>query len=152
MNISKAQLRKVYTLIRQQHLGEMKESLVAQFTNGRTTHVSEMTATEVSHLINALVKDDPDTRMRNKVLAICHNMGWLMPGMHELNRLVVDRFLERRGVVKKALYNLRGGELVRVINQLEMIQKKNELQQFGKTVLDEALLELGIDKSTGKRV
>jgi hypothetical protein len=149
-NISNAQLKKVWTLIRQQHLGEIKESLVMQFTNSRTTHVREMTVTEVSHLITALVKDDPDTRMRNKVIAICHGMGWLMPGMHELNRLIIDRFLEKRGVVKKPLSKLRGGELVKVVSQFEQMQKKEELRKFGKTVVDELLLELNIDKETGK--
>ncbi len=144
------QIKKISTLISRQHLSEMKDALVDQFTSGRTTSRKQMYINEAADLIQYLVKDDPSTKMRNKVFAVAHSMKWLYPKMHEVNRMIIDRFLERRGAVKKPISQMNEKELVLVVTQFVSMQNKAELRTFGETVLDEVLAELGIDKATGR--
>lgn len=146
------QIKKISTLITQQGLTtDIKESLVFQFTNGRATSRSDMSVSEAADLIQFLVKDDPSTKMRNKVFAIAHALGWLYKGLHELNRMIIDRFLEIRGVVKKPLAKMDRAELAKVVTQFELIQQKFELKSFNDTAISQILEELGIDRETGKR-
>ncbi len=148
--ITPDQIKKISTLITRQHLTEMKDSLVSQYTNGRTNSRKEMYLSEAADLIQFLVKDDPSTKMRNKIFAICHDMGWLYRGLHDVNRMIIDRFLEKRGTVKAPLARLDKNELAKVVTQFELMQRKAELRSFGETVLKEVLIELGIDKATGR--
>jgi hypothetical protein len=144
------QIKKISTLITRQHLTEMKDTLVFQFTNGHTTSRKDMTIAEAAELIQYLVKDDPSTKMRNKIFAIAHDMKWLYPKMHDVNRMIIDRFLEKRGAVKKPIAQMDEKELQLIVTQFVSMQNKAELFKFGKTVVDEVLKELGIDKATGR--
>lgn len=142
------QIRKISTLITQQGLSnEIKESLVFQFTSGRETSRSRMTKLEAAELIQFLVKDDPCTKMRNKVFAIAHDLNWLYKDMHEINRLIIDRFLERRGAIKKPLNRMNKPELIEVVNQFEKIRQKEELRSFNEGVIGQILKELKIERS-----
>lgn len=143
-----AQVRKISTLISQQHFTvELKESLVHQFTNGRTKSRKDMSIAEAALLIRFLSKDDPCTKMRNKVFAICHDLGWLYKGMHELNLLIINRFLMRRGAIKKELQRMNREELQLVVSQFQRIDAKAFDGE-----LNEVLSELGINRATGKKL
>lgn len=147
--LSKRQLTFIWTQIRQQHLEEMKEMLVSQFTNGKTVHIKEMSYYEARDLINHLVKTDAATRMRQKVYAIAMKMGWLMPGMKEYNEAVLDKFLLERGAVKKRLAQMDKADLVKVVTQFDMIKEHDQHQDF-KDKLKDDLAELGISMSKPK--
>jgi hypothetical protein len=149
-SITPDQIKKISTLISRQNLGDFKDTLVDQFTGGRTTSRKQMFINEATDLIQFLIKDDPCTKMRNKVFAIAHNMKWLYKGMHDLNRMIIDRFLLKRGAVKKPIAKMNEKELVLVVTQFVSMQNKEELRAFGETVLAEVLSELNIDKATGR--
>lgn len=65
-----------------------KEEAVLSFTDGRTTHLTEMTSGEFSSLINMLQGETPKDRMTKKILSMAHEMGWETPdGKADISRI-----------------------------------------------------------------
>jgi len=71
-----AQIKYVRGLLARNGISEMKEELVSQYTEGRTTHLSDMTYQETQLLINNLKGDDKRGRMVRKMLSMAHEMLW----------------------------------------------------------------------------
>jgi hypothetical protein len=59
-----------------------KDELVHEFTNGRTTRLSEMYETEAINLNKYLKGEFSDVldRKRKRVIAQCRECGWVLPG------------------------------------------------------------------------
>lgn len=57
-------------------LHDQKEELVHQYTDGRTTHLTDMTHEETQAIIKSLRGDDPKEAMCNKILSLAHDMQW----------------------------------------------------------------------------
>jgi hypothetical protein len=121
-----------------------KETLVLAFTDGRTEHISQMDYSEAERLlqyINYLNKPASATpqnnpaadRMRKKILAHCHQMGWyvrneqgqlvLKNGKPQLDFGRIDHFCTGRGKFKKPLQRHTPAELRTLLYQFEMLLK-----------------------------
>lgn len=72
-----------------------KEQLVRDFTNNRTTHLSEMTQPETQLLIRALGGgiESPKDKMVRKILSMAHEMGWEehTPGANGKRKVDMER-------------------------------------------------------------
>lgn len=119
---------------------EVKQQLVFNHTQGRTTSTKEMQINECQALINYLnhlqkniveVKEvpapvkliTPEQKMRRKVLSICHEMGWRLPsGKIDINR--VNAFCLNHSTLKKELNAHTAKELPKLISQFEQLLKK----------------------------
>jgi uncharacterized protein YqeY len=73
------QIKYVRALLSRHGLTEQKDEVAMEFTEGRTTHLSEMTYAETAALIKAL-DENPRTAQVNKILSMAHEMGWELPG------------------------------------------------------------------------
>lgn len=126
-------------------LAHEKETLVLAFTDGRTEHISDMSYSEAERLlqyINYLNKPATATapnknaaadRMRKKILAHCHQMGWyvrneqgqliLKNGKPQLDFGRIDNFCISRGKYKKPLQRHTQAELPTLLYQFEMLLK-----------------------------
>ncbi|MDW8420126.1 MAG: hypothetical protein RML37_12015 [Chitinophagales bacterium] len=122
-----------------------KAELVYGFTEGRTEHSSEMYEQEAQQLIGWLrshfndpaapPQRDAADRMRKKVMAICHTMGWyqrdaegnlvLRNGQPVLDWQRIDAFCTQRTQPKKPLRELTASELPSVITSFERLLKSD---------------------------
>lgn len=131
-----------------QHKGE----LVNGFTSGRTIHSSEMMEFEAINMIKWLKEqlpyhaaatsssqrgqgEDKADRMRKKILAICHTLGWylrnedgslkLQQGKPQLDFARINAFCTERTQHKKPLQQLSAAELPSVITSFERLLKSD---------------------------
>lgn len=111
---------------------DKKALIVSGFTEGRTEHSSEMTQQEAFEMIDHLVKlkpqvieDDPDNRMRRKIISIAYEMKWAKPGQWATALLGIDNFCKgEHGIYKKELQEHTHDELVKVVSQFGQLYKK----------------------------
>ena len=110
-----------------------KEDMVYSFTGGRTDRSRLMTDDEARAMIAHLqsLADDKANRMRRKIFAICHTLGWYMRDKnHELilnnGRPVIDTdridaFCLQRGPFKKPLQEHTAKELTTLVTVFERL-------------------------------
>lgn len=125
----------------------MKEDLVLQFTEGRTSHVSSMHLDEFQGLIKTLKVSDPCERMRRKVWALAYSLKWIYQGNEEeqkMNAAKLNAFFRSRGVVKKELGKMNRAELVKTVSQMEEIKRKGIIHDL-KSILNEVGIASDID-------
>lgn len=122
---------------------EMKEGLVRQFTQGRESSSAEMTIPECQSMINHLnhlsrnsvevvpaaapqkYKSSED-RMRAKVIAMCHQLGWKKPnGKIDMDR--VNGYCLKHTNIKKPLNEYPKRHLYKLITQIDYM-----LQEYSK--------------------
>lgn len=143
--ITRQQKTLFYTLISNNGLREMKDDLVLQYSEGRTSHVSELSQSEFQALIKTLQSSDPTVRMRRKLFAIAYSLGWLVKDADEAERKVntaaLNLFFKHKGVVKKEVGKMNRAELARAISQLEKIREKDVLNDLN-SILSEAGIEI----------
>jgi len=151
--ITPAQNRKLHFLLsRQPGLMDSKREFISNFTDGRTDSARRLTRREAAKIINALQVEDPCGKMIRKIYAICYSMEWIFD--HEgdenekrMNRAVIDGFLKKRGIYKKALQDYTCNELPLLVSQFESIERHSkesaERQEISKEI-DAILDELGI--------
>ena len=140
VKISKDQKTLFYTLIQNNGLREHKEDMVLQYTDGRTSHVSDMTQEEFTALIKVLKESDPADRMRKKIWAIAYDLKWIYPGdatEMKMNAAKLNAFFRTRGVVKKELFKMSKVELTKAVSQMENIKRKGIIHDL-KSILEEA--------------
>jgi hypothetical protein len=79
--MTKGQIGYVRGLLAQNKLDEEdKEALVLEYTEGRTTHLRDMTQPETQALIKALGGgNSPGDKMRRKILSMAHDLDWQLP-------------------------------------------------------------------------
>ncbi len=133
--ITKQQIQMAQVLITKNGLRDNKESIVQQFTQGRTISVKEMTLQEGKELIRWLVTHDPNQNMRKKVFSIAYDIEMIWGDSEadrKMNAIKIDNFLLARGAVKKKLTDCTREELVKIVNQFTMMRKHNEYTAAGK--------------------
>lgn len=124
--------RQLHLLLNRAGVMPNKADLVHSFTEGRTEHSSEMQEWEALNLINHLrTEDESAQRMRRKVLAICHTLGWYK--RNEQNKLVeqdgrpvldmerINNFCLTRGPFKKKLQKHTTKELTTLVTVFEKL-------------------------------
>lgn len=117
-----------------------KAELVHGFTEGRTTSSTELLEYEALNLIGFLDqqfkeagKPDKADRMRKKVLALCHTMGWyqrdangqlvMKQGRAQLDYKRIDAFCTERGPYHKPLQQHTAAELTKLVTVFERLSK-----------------------------
>jgi len=123
------QLKAIYTLLKKNHIGDEKESIVSAFTANRTKHVSEMYGKEAAALIGHLksldVTDVRSEKMRNKILSMAHEMNWRIKGTEKVNMEHVNNWCKTYGYGKKSLDEYQYNELPRLVTQFEEVYKSH---------------------------
>jgi hypothetical protein len=117
---------------------EHKAELVLSFTDGRTERSSEMTYAECQSFIQwcqSQLREEEDKcqRMRRKILAICHELGWykrdtggqlyMHLGRPVLDFVRIDAFCVERGNAHKPLQHHTSGELTTLVTIFERVLK-----------------------------
>ncbi|MGQ0738376.1 MAG: hypothetical protein ACT4OJ_04885 [Bacteroidota bacterium] len=79
-DITKPQIAGIHTALRVRKMHEQKNSLVYQYTNGRTESVAAMTFTEAHELLKMLnnqktEKKEPREKMIRSIIAMAREMG-----------------------------------------------------------------------------
>ncbi|MBT1702938.1 hypothetical protein [Chryseosolibacter indicus] len=125
-----AQIKKIYTLLGKHGLRDQKDSIVLSFSAGKTTKVSRMSFNEAAALIGHLVSLDPEensiSKMRNKILAMAHEMNWTKVtgnGVHALDIEHVNNWCISKGYLKKKLDDYTYSELPKLVSQFEEVYK-----------------------------
>lgn len=115
-----AQKAKIHVLLGQQNLLIRKAQIVASFSNGRTESTKELSMEEAKALIQWLVKNDPDEKMRSKVFALAYEAGIIYGNTSAdkaINSVKLNEFLHKRGTVKKDLSKMNHEELIKTVSQ-----------------------------------
>ncbi len=110
--------------------GADKETLVLQFTNGRTTHLHLMTATEYGSMCNEMERvAGYDKRreawrqeMRRKRSAVLHQMQLL--GVDTADWGKVDSYCLDKRIAGKAFRDIDGDGLDALLTKLHAIRRK----------------------------
>lgn len=108
-----------------------KEELVLQFTDGRTTHLTEMKAEEYMQMIGALEEASEPSRAELK--------RWRSSALLRIGRLGIstidnwdgiNAFVSSKKIAGKPFYELKVPELQQLVRKLEAIEKKGGLKSI----------------------
>jgi len=116
------------------NLQEMKDALVLQFTENRTTHSSEMQLHEMRALLTHLQGNNNDkfniTRadhMRRRIFSMCYSLGWTvvdpLTGKQKADSERLKNWLLKYGYKHKELADYEYWELPRLVTQFENMLK-----------------------------
>lgn len=113
----------------------LKESIVSQYTDGRTSSLRDMTRTEYNAAVAAMRKLVPPDGsreqyqkiMRGKRSAVLHQMQLL--GIDTANWERVNAYCRDSRIAGKEFRELDGEELDRLLVKLRAIRRKKEKQQ-----------------------
>ena len=120
--------RLFYALLRQ-HPYIDKEELVLQFTDGRTSHLTKMTAGEYGQMIDALREASKPSLAELK--------RWRSSALLRIGRLGINTidnwdginsFVSSKKIAGKQFYELDVQELQQLVRKLEAIEKKGGLK------------------------
>ena len=116
------QIKYVRGLLRSADLEEEKDSLVLQYTDGRTTHLTDMNQADTQALIKALGGGvSPRTKMVNKMLSLAHEMGWELPESRKVNMERINAWCNKYTKHKCDLDDIPNSELGAVVTNFEKI-------------------------------
>lgn len=128
----KRDYKQFYALLKQ-HPRVDKEELVLQFTDGRTTHLTEMADGEYMQMIGALEEASAPSRAELK--------RWRSSALLRIGRLGINTidnwdginaFVESKKIAGKPFYQLKVDELQQLVRKLEAIEKKGGLKSLEK--------------------
>lgn len=115
-----AQIKYVRGLLSKAGLSEQKDEIVYEYTDGRTTHLTDMNQTETAALIKALSGKSKKDAMVGKILSMAHEMGWELPdGKVDMKR--INAWCEKYTKQKKALDQIPVNELPAVVTVFEKV-------------------------------
>ncbi|TZF81802.1 hypothetical protein FW774_17245 [Pedobacter sp. BS3] len=124
-----------YLLNRLKVDSETKEELIYTYSDGRTTHISQLTGTEAAAVIQMLVNGAklPETaasRMRRKILSLAHELGWKTTeknaaGKYKVDIKRVNNWCKQYGYLHKPLDEYTADELPRLVTQFENMYRKH---------------------------
>lgn len=149
-NITKKQITKLHVLLNQLGLMQYKRTLIADFTDGRTTSSKELTGKEAKEIIDALSRQSPLERQKKAIWYLAHKAGIIYGNTKEdnlMNAAKLDMFLENRGTVRKPLQKMSFNELKQTHRQFEGIitnNKKTADNKYARKQTDKLLNELQI--------
>ena len=126
----------IHALLAKMKMVSMKEALVHSYTGGTTTSSKEMSKYQAKELISYLVKLTGDgekmDRMKKKMIAMAHEMGWQKPvpkmsaGAQEPAKVDMDRlngWCVEFGMYHKGLDKHNAQELPKLVTQFEAVYK-----------------------------
>jgi hypothetical protein len=102
-----------------------KESLVLQFTNGRSVSRADLTFEEAANLerhLNSLLApvNEQCNRMRRKILARFHEMGYRNNGSIDMEH--VQATVLKYGYLHKRLNDYTAAELPKLVSQVDKMR------------------------------
>ncbi len=112
----------IVALLRRTNTMEEKDALVHRYSGGVTTHIREMGAGEAVALRLWLIDlDERMNRMRRKVFALAHQVGWKEAGTNKADSARIRSWmLTYRG---KEMQKMNVKELSDAITQFENVHK-----------------------------
>lgn len=75
-----AQIKYVRGLLARAGMMDIKDQVVMQYTNNRTTHLSDMNYQETQELIGALSGENSRAKQVRKIMSMAHEMQWELEG------------------------------------------------------------------------
>ena len=127
------QLQAIHAVLHAQGLLHQKANIISGLTLGRTESSKELTHAEASFLLadlnkNKVSKDD-GKKMRNKILAMAHELGWVgtkqvvtPTGLKTVNDYSnVDAWMLQRSYLHKKLFDYTYSELPKLVTQFEAV-------------------------------
>lgn len=118
-----------------------KDELVLQFTDGRTTHLTQMTGQEYMQMLGALEEASAPSRAELK--------RWRSSALLRIGRLGINTidnwdginaFVSSKKIAGKPFYELTVSDLRQLVRKLESIERKGGLKSMEKKA-DEASTE-----------
>lgn len=132
---SKEQIIAVNAILAKSGQMENKAHIIANATNGRTTHSSELFFEEAKGLIAALTNANtygktlrkPSKKMVGKLFAMAHEMGWIKQNVNvgknglqnKKDYSILHNWIEKYGYLHKPLNQYSYSELPKLVYQLE---------------------------------
>lgn len=116
------------------NMQDMKDDLVMQASNSRTTHSTELTISEMRGLLEHLGgKQDNEAMlkrsnmMRRRIYSMCYTLGWVKYDETEKRYIVdkdrLDGWLIKFGYLHKDLQQYEYRELPKLVTQFENFMK-----------------------------
>lgn len=104
-----------------------KETIISGFTNGRTTSIKALepdeTTAVIKHLRGMQTDNSKETKMKNKILSLAHEMHWHLPGTRKVDMKRVDGWMKQTSYLKKPLDSYTYKELPKLVSQFENVYK-----------------------------
>jgi hypothetical protein len=131
---TKQHIIRIRTMLSRLGLNSLKDDMVLGFTNGRTSHISEMTdaeALEMAANLQAEINKENEkgkamNRMRRTVISTAYEMGWATPGDWKTAIQRIDEFnTGSHGKYKKKMQEHSYDELVNLVTQFRQTYKKH---------------------------
>ena len=117
-----AQIKYVRGLLARNNLTELKDQLVLQYTNNRSTHLTDMNYQETQDMINSLIGEDSRGKQVRKILSMAHEMLWEDEnGKVDMAR--VNNWCVKYTATHKALNDLKTHELAAVVTTFTAVYK-----------------------------
>lgn len=115
--------------------GAEKESMVLQFTNGRTTSLREMTRAEFDEMCDVLQYGTPeDRKLKEMKLKKARSAALLRLGRLGINTIDnwdgVNAFTSSPKIAGKKFYDMTESELLALVPKLESIIRKGGLKSI----------------------
>lgn len=134
MTATREQIRAFRAMLNKLNMQDMKDDLVMQASNGRTTHSTELTMSEMRGLLEHLGgKQDKEAllkrsnMMRRRIFSMCYTLGWVKYDEAEKRDVVdkdrLDGWLIKYGYLHKDLQQYEYRELPRLVTQFENFMK-----------------------------
>ena len=127
--MSKRNYTRFYGLLRQQPSID-KDEIVLQFTDGRTTHLTEMTDAEFAEMLSAIEKA---ARPSHEDLRRWRSSALLRIGRLGINTIDnwdgINAFVSSPKIAGKPFYDLTVDDLRALVRKLEMIERSGGLKK-----------------------
>lgn len=126
----KRDYKQFYALLKE-HPQVDKDELVLQFTDGRTTHLTEMTGKEYMQMVGALEEASAPSRAELK--------RWRSSALLRIGRLGINTidnwdginaFVSSNKIAGKPFYELTVSDLRQLVRKLESIERKGGLKSL----------------------
>lgn len=121
--IDKGRITVIQTLINKLKLQGQKDGLVMSYTNQRTPSVAKMYLHEAIELLGYLNTQTPAFKMKGKIIAMAHELGWHKPGTKKINMDDLNAWCIKKGMYKKPLDAHSEKELPHLVTQYEAYYK-----------------------------
>lgn len=134
MQATREQIRAFRAALAARKLQDMKDELVSQFSNGRTTHSTELEVHEMRELLTHL-NGEPDqnqqrekeNRQRRRIMSMCYTLGWTIydkaQGREVVDFTRLDEWVLKYGYLHKPMMKYDYRELPKLVTQFEHMLK-----------------------------
>jgi hypothetical protein len=125
MQSTKQQVIAINTALHYKNLMGHKAEIIDAVTNGRTSSSKELTYDEAYALLQDLNKDnvtaDEGKRMRNNIIAMAHEIGWIKKKNGKNDYRKLDTWMKESSYLKKKLYDYSYKELPTLVTVFKKI-------------------------------